>query len=238
METFDDEPGVLVLTVRSSCEIRAPISHAKNFEVSIDRTGLTRSAGFLIFFIVVHADGKVHVYEGPDDFNGCGSWPSQARSATLPQIPLVHAGRERTTMWQPCNSGFGADQEYVTGPSQDVSGRSPKIVKQRNGSVRICLRSPHTLTLTFTPSCCEWHGKRSPVAFLPRRVLHVSRGCPIARGVWCLLLPAWDPHLAASRFWRASFTGDIVKVAAERPSARASSAYWPRSVSQTCPCDV
>ena len=33
---------------------------------------LRRSAFFLIFFIVVHAIGNLHVFLGPDDFNGYG----------------------------------------------------------------------------------------------------------------------------------------------------------------------
>jgi hypothetical protein len=37
-----------------------------------DRASLTRSAFFLIFFIVVHAIGNLHVFLGPDDFNGYG----------------------------------------------------------------------------------------------------------------------------------------------------------------------
>merc|ERR1711907_726007 len=37
-----------------------------------DRTGLTRSAIFLIFFMVIHAVGNLHVFLGPDDFNGYG----------------------------------------------------------------------------------------------------------------------------------------------------------------------
>merc|ERR1719265_1675865 len=45
---------------------------AKNIKLSSDRTGLTRSAIFLIFFIVVHAVGNLHVFMGPDDFNGYG----------------------------------------------------------------------------------------------------------------------------------------------------------------------
>ena len=51
-------------------EICATIFSAKNFKISNDRTGLTRSAVFLIFFIVVHAVGNLHVSKGPDDFNG------------------------------------------------------------------------------------------------------------------------------------------------------------------------
>merc|ERR1719429_761521 len=84
MEAFDDTPGVLLVNVRSyvnACyylvlsiiyEICATIFSAKNFKISNDRTGLTRSAVFLIFFIVVHAAGNLHVFKGPDDFNGYG----------------------------------------------------------------------------------------------------------------------------------------------------------------------
>eukprot|EP00450_Noctiluca_scintillans_P029453 CAMPEP_0194549464 /NCGR_PEP_ID=MMETSP0253-20130528/95220_1 /TAXON_ID=2966 /ORGANISM="Noctiluca scintillans" /LENGTH=399 /DNA_ID=CAMNT_0039396893 /DNA_START=22 /DNA_END=1219 /DNA_ORIENTATION=- len=116
VEAFDDTPGVLLVNVRSyvnACyylilsiiyEICATIFSAKNFKISNDRTGLTRSAVFLIFFIVVHAVGNLseefqdlndrtgltrsavfliffivvhavgnlHVFKGPDDFNGYG----------------------------------------------------------------------------------------------------------------------------------------------------------------------
>merc|ERR1712227_982969 len=41
-------------------------------KVTGDRSGLTRSAFFLIFFIVIHAVGNLHVFLGPDDFNGYG----------------------------------------------------------------------------------------------------------------------------------------------------------------------
>jgi len=34
--------------------------------------GLTRSAIFLIVFIIIHAVGNLHVFLGPDDFNGYG----------------------------------------------------------------------------------------------------------------------------------------------------------------------
>ena len=37
-----------------------------------DRKGLTRSAMFLIFFVTIHGLGNVHVFKGPDDFNGYG----------------------------------------------------------------------------------------------------------------------------------------------------------------------
>merc|ERR550537_2106667 len=41
-------------------------------QVSGDRSGLTRSAFFLIMFIVIYAVGNLHVFLGPDDFNGDG----------------------------------------------------------------------------------------------------------------------------------------------------------------------
>ena len=41
----------------------ATIFSAKNLKISSDRTGLTRSAVFLIFFIVVHAVGNLHVFK-------------------------------------------------------------------------------------------------------------------------------------------------------------------------------
>merc|ERR1711966_339860 len=53
-------------------EVCATIFTAKNFEVSNDRVGLTRSAILLILFIVIHAVGNLHVFMGPDDFNGYG----------------------------------------------------------------------------------------------------------------------------------------------------------------------
>jgi hypothetical protein len=45
---------------------------ANNFKFTNDRTGLTRSAIFLILFQVIHAVGNLHVFLGPDDFNGYG----------------------------------------------------------------------------------------------------------------------------------------------------------------------
>ena len=41
-------------------------------EFQDDRTGLTRSAVSLFFFIVVHAVGNLHLFKGPDDTNGYG----------------------------------------------------------------------------------------------------------------------------------------------------------------------
>jgi len=53
-------------------EVCATIFTAKNIKISNDRKGLTRSAILLILFIVIHAVGNLHVFKGPDDFNGYG----------------------------------------------------------------------------------------------------------------------------------------------------------------------
>jgi len=53
-------------------EIFATIFRQKNIVFNNDRLGLTRSAIFLIVFIVIHAVGNLHVFLGPDDFNGYG----------------------------------------------------------------------------------------------------------------------------------------------------------------------
>merc|ERR1719282_1381810 len=53
-------------------EVCATIFSASNIQINGDRKGLTRSAIFLIFFIVIHAVGNLHVFKGPDDFNGYG----------------------------------------------------------------------------------------------------------------------------------------------------------------------
>merc|ERR1719399_1958685 len=53
-------------------EIVCTIFTQKNFGFNGDRVGLTRSAIFLFVFIVIHAIGNLHVFLGPDDFNGYG----------------------------------------------------------------------------------------------------------------------------------------------------------------------
>jgi len=50
-------------------EILYTIFSAKNFSVSHDRTGLTRSGLFLVMFIVIHAIGNLHLYPGANHFN-------------------------------------------------------------------------------------------------------------------------------------------------------------------------
>merc|ERR1719343_1548137 len=84
IEGMDDNPGVLLINVKAYVfaawylmlavlyEVCATIFANKNFKISNDRMGLTRSAILLILFIVIHAVGNLHVFMGPDDFNGYG----------------------------------------------------------------------------------------------------------------------------------------------------------------------
>jgi len=84
VDGFDDNPGVFIINVKSYVyaflhlwvaiiiEVLKTIFTNKNFKIDKDRTGLTRSAVLLILFIVIHAVGNLHVFEGPDDFNGYG----------------------------------------------------------------------------------------------------------------------------------------------------------------------
>merc|ERR1719183_127283 len=53
-------------------EIIFTIFGQKNIVFTNDRMGLTRSALFLFVFIIIHAIGNLHVFLGPDDFNGYG----------------------------------------------------------------------------------------------------------------------------------------------------------------------
>merc|ERR1711943_117310 len=53
-------------------EIIFTIFGQKNITLTNDRKGLTRSAMFLFVFIIIHAIGNLHVFLGPDDFNGYG----------------------------------------------------------------------------------------------------------------------------------------------------------------------
>merc|ERR1712187_472203 len=83
-EGMDDNPGVFIINVKAYFwaavylmmgvlyEVCATIFANKNFKISNDRMGLTRSAILLILFIVIHAVGNLHVFMGPDDFNGYG----------------------------------------------------------------------------------------------------------------------------------------------------------------------
>jgi len=53
-------------------EIIFTILPQKNVVLTNDRSGLTRSALFMFVFIIIHAVGNLHVFLGPNDFNGYG----------------------------------------------------------------------------------------------------------------------------------------------------------------------
>merc|ERR1719166_695257 len=84
LEGLVENPGVLLVNVAAYFnatwylllavlyEVCATIFTVPNFKISNDRLGLTRSAILLILFIVIHAVGNLHVFMGPDDFNGYG----------------------------------------------------------------------------------------------------------------------------------------------------------------------
>lgn len=84
LEGAEDNPGIFILNIGQYVmatwylllsivwEVCATIFSVPNFKVSNDRMGLTRSAILLILFIVIHAVGNLHVFLGPDDFNGYG----------------------------------------------------------------------------------------------------------------------------------------------------------------------
>jgi len=53
-------------------ELLFTIFGQKNIVLTNDRIGLTRSAMLLFVFIIIHAIGNLHVFLGPNDFNGYG----------------------------------------------------------------------------------------------------------------------------------------------------------------------
>ena len=60
--------GATIMTARTRGLASRPVARI----LRNDRTGLTRSAVFLIFLIVVHAVGTLHMIKGPGDFNVYG----------------------------------------------------------------------------------------------------------------------------------------------------------------------
>merc|ERR1719253_272816 len=79
---YDHNPGVFLVNVKAYFhafwalwlailyEVCATIFTANNIKLSSDRKGLTRSAILLVLFMVIHGVGNLHVFMGPDDFNG------------------------------------------------------------------------------------------------------------------------------------------------------------------------
>merc|ERR1719188_1075980 len=84
IQGMDDNPGVFLINVKAYIfagwslllsvlyEVCATIFTAFNIKITNDRVGLTRSAIFLLIFLIIHAVGNLHVFKGPDDFNGYG----------------------------------------------------------------------------------------------------------------------------------------------------------------------
>jgi len=64
--------AIFYMAYNFMAEILLTIFGQKNLVITNDRTGLTRSAIFLIFFLVVHVVGNIHIFAGPNDFNGYG----------------------------------------------------------------------------------------------------------------------------------------------------------------------
>merc|ERR1712012_1493132 len=75
---FDAYIGATILLLYAVCgSVLRTIFSPKVFQGTFtynpsDKRALTRSAIFLIFFLVIHAVGNLHVFLGPDDFNGYG----------------------------------------------------------------------------------------------------------------------------------------------------------------------
>ncbi|CAK9029272.1 unnamed protein product [Durusdinium trenchii] len=64
--------AILYMVLGFLKEVLFTIVPQKNVVFNGDRVGLTRSAMFLFVFIIIHAVGNLHVFLGPDDFNGYG----------------------------------------------------------------------------------------------------------------------------------------------------------------------
>lgn len=62
--------GFCYLVVMFVKEVLRSIFTVENYKVLSDRSGLTRSAMFLMTFVTIHALGNVHLFFGPEHFNG------------------------------------------------------------------------------------------------------------------------------------------------------------------------
>jgi hypothetical protein len=76
MENYGKCPGCcgafMYMVLGFMKEIIFTIFPQTNIVLTNDRIGLTRSALFLFLFIIIHGLGNLHVFLGPDDFNGYG----------------------------------------------------------------------------------------------------------------------------------------------------------------------
>ncbi|EER16075.1 succinate dehydrogenase, putative [Perkinsus marinus ATCC 50983] len=77
-------------------EIGATVFTVKNYKVVHDKSGLTRAALFMIFFVIIHGLGNLHVFAGADHFNSYGYFlnhPVLWGSLMLPvELYLLFAG--------------------------------------------------------------------------------------------------------------------------------------------------
>ena len=89
-------------------QICSTLLSASNFQFKNDRVGLTRSAVFLMFFMVIHGVGTLHVFAGPDDFNGYGYFYAR----------MYWTCGSIGVMVQPRRSGYWCDQEEKGGASR------------------------------------------------------------------------------------------------------------------------
>jgi flavocytochrome c len=64
--------SIIYMVIGFMKEILCTIFTQSNLKFNGDRLGLTRSAIFLFIFMIIHAIGNLHVFLGPDDFNGYG----------------------------------------------------------------------------------------------------------------------------------------------------------------------
>jgi len=64
--------AVLYMALGFMLELVYTIFGQKNLQFTKDRVGLTRSAMWLFLFLIIHAVGNLHIFLGPDDFNGYG----------------------------------------------------------------------------------------------------------------------------------------------------------------------
>jgi len=76
MAAYGKVPGlcgaIIYMAIGFMKELLCTIFTQSNIQFTSDRSGLTRSAMWLFLFIIIHAIGNLHVFLGPNDFNGYG----------------------------------------------------------------------------------------------------------------------------------------------------------------------
>ncbi|KAF4680890.1 hypothetical protein FOZ62_027743 [Perkinsus olseni] len=64
--------ALVFFVIMLAYEVGATVFTVKNFKVVHDKSGLTRAALFMIFFVTIHGLGNLHVLAGADHFNSYG----------------------------------------------------------------------------------------------------------------------------------------------------------------------